>query len=96
MKLPWTMLPIFAAASAQAQLVKCLALAWGGDNVRVCAIAPGPVLLPDGGSRGASEETALGRQGDPGDVAQALRYLLEADFVTGTNLVVDGGRILRP
>jgi NAD(P)-dependent dehydrogenase (short-subunit alcohol dehydrogenase family) len=94
---PW---PAFAAhcaaKAAQAQLVKCLALAWGGDGVRVCAIAPGPVLMPDGGVRGVSEETVLGRQGDPQDVAQALRYLLEADFVTGTNLVVDGGRILRP
>ena len=29
-------------------------------------------------------------------VAQALRFCIEADFVTGQNIVVDGGRLLRP
>jgi NAD(P)-dependent dehydrogenase (short-subunit alcohol dehydrogenase family) len=34
--------------------------------------------------------------GEPADVAQAVRYCIEADFFTGQNLIVDGGRILRP
>jgi pteridine reductase len=93
---PWPMFAAHGAAkAAQAHLVKCLALAWGGAGVRVCGVAPGPVLMPDG-VRGQGEETALGRIGDPADVAQAIRYLLEADFVTGSTLVVDGGRLLRP
>lgn len=84
-----------AAKAAQAQLVKCLAAAWGQDGVRVCGVAPGPVLMPEGVA-GSVDETALRRLGSPDDVAGAIRYLLEAEFVTGTILVVDGGRLLRP
>lgn len=69
-------------------------------EVTVNAIAPGTVLMPDGYTQGAlhrSEEKAvLGRVGSPDDVAGALRYLLEADYVTGHTLVVDGGRLVRP
>lgn len=93
---PWPLFtPHAAAKAAQIHLVKCLALAWGRDGVRVCGVAPGPVLLP-GGERGATEETALGRVGEPADVCKAVRFCIESDFVTGTNIVVDGGRLLRP
>jgi pteridine reductase len=87
--------PHAAAKAAQIHLVKCLALAWGRDGVRVCGVAPGPVLLP-GGERGATEETALGWIGEPADVCRAVRFCIESDFVTGTGVVVDGGRLLRP
>ena len=93
---PWPRFAHHAAAkAAQAQLVKCLAAAWGRDGLRVCGVAPGPVLMPDG-IAGSPDETALHRLGSPADVAGAIRYLIEADFVTGTILVVDGGRLLRP
>jgi NAD(P)-dependent dehydrogenase (short-subunit alcohol dehydrogenase family) len=93
---PWPRFAAHGAAkAAQIHLVKCLAADWGRDNVRVCGVAPGPVLMPDD-VRGDSEETVLGRMGDPADVAQAVRYCIEADFFTGQNLIVDGGRILRP
>ena len=93
---PWPRFAHHAAAkAAQAQLVKCLAAAWGQDGVRVCGVAPGPVLMPEGVA-GSVDETALRRLGSPDDVAGAIRYLLEAEFVTGTILVVDGGRLLRP
>ena len=93
---PWPRFAAHGAAkAAQIHLVKCLAADWGRDNVRVCGVAPGPVLMPDD-VRGDSEETVLGRLGDPADVAQAVRYCIEADFFTGQNLIVDGGRILRP
>lgn len=68
--------------------------------ITVNAIAPGTVLMPDGASDAAVErsvrKTVLGRVGSPDDVAGALRYLLEADYVTGHTLVVDGGRLVRP
>lgn len=68
-------------------------------RVRVNAIAPGTVLLPDGWDAQASERlratTPLGRHGSPDDVAQALLYLLDADFVTGETILVDGGRHVR-
>jgi NAD(P)-dependent dehydrogenase (short-subunit alcohol dehydrogenase family) len=93
---PW---PLFAAhgaaKAAEMYLVKALAAAWGRDGVRVCGVAPGPVLLP-AGTRGDSEETVLGRIGDPDDACRAVRFCIESDFVTGTNVIVDGGRILRP
>jgi NAD(P)-dependent dehydrogenase (short-subunit alcohol dehydrogenase family) len=93
---PW---PAFAAhcaaKAALIHLVKTLALAWGPDGVRVCGVAPGPVLMPEG-VRGSGEETALGRLGDPDDVCRAVRFAIESDFVTGQNVITDGGRLLRP
>jgi pteridine reductase len=64
----------------------------------VNAVAPGTVLWPE--SYGAARRRTLtariplGRAGEPGDVAQAIRYLADADFVTGAVLPVDGGRHL--
>jgi NAD(P)-dependent dehydrogenase (short-subunit alcohol dehydrogenase family) len=93
---PWPLFtPHGAAKAAQIYMVKALALAWGRDGVRVCGFAPGPVLMPEG-IAGNPDETALGRLGDPADVAHAVRYCIEAGFVTGQNIVVDGGRLLRP
>jgi NAD(P)-dependent dehydrogenase (short-subunit alcohol dehydrogenase family) len=68
-------------------------------EVRVNAIAPGAVLPPDSmdadGVADLARKAPLQRNGSPDDVVRALIYLLEADFVTGQVLVVDGGRILR-
>ena len=68
--------------------------------VTVNAIAPGTVLMPEGASddatRRSAEKSVLKRVGSPDDVARALRYLLEADYVTGHTLVVNGGRLVRP
>jgi pteridine reductase len=93
---PWPKFaPHGAAKAALIHLVKSLAAAWGRDGIRVCGVAPGPVLMP-AGVKGNPDETALGRLGDPADVAQAVRFCIEADFVTGQNVIVDGGRLLRP
>jgi pteridine reductase len=67
--------------------------------VRVNAVAPGPVLLPDdfGPEQVAAvrRATPLGRIGTPEDVARAIRFLVEeAAFSTGTILHVDGGRAI--
>jgi NAD(P)-dependent dehydrogenase (short-subunit alcohol dehydrogenase family) len=63
--------------------------------VRVCGVAPGPVASePDQEERRAAE-TVLGRLGSPDDVAGAILYLAGAQFVTGTTIVVDGGRLLQ-
>jgi pteridine reductase len=63
--------------------------------IRVNSIAPGTVLPPEGqqGEEG-SERRVIERDGEPGDVVEALLYLVRADFVTGENLLVDGGRML--
>ena len=67
--------------------------------VRVNAIAPGAVLLPDDWDkatrRAFAESTPLGRLGSVDDVAGAMFYLLENEYVTGETIVVDGGRRIR-
>jgi pteridine reductase len=68
-------------------------------EVRVCAVAPGAVLLPDGWSAQDAERleatTPLRRLGSPEDVSSAVVFLLESDYITGETLVVDGGRNVR-
>ena len=80
-------------------LTKGLARALAPD-VRVNAIAPGAVLLPDDWGQKEADEiirtTPLRRLGSPADVVRAVEYLIDADYTTGTTLVVDGGRLLAP
>lgn len=68
-------------------------------RIRVNAIAPGVVLLPEEWDEASSDRlratTPLRRHGSPDDVVKALLYLLDADFVTGEVLMVDGGRRIR-
>jgi pteridine reductase len=68
-------------------------------GIRVNAIAPGTVLLPDDWTDADGERlrrtTPLQRHGTPDDVVAAMLYLLTADYVTGETLVVDGGRHVR-
>ena len=92
---PW---PSFAAHSAakaaQAMLTRALARALAPE-VRVCGVAPGPVAVEPGQEQRRAAETLLGRIGSPDDVASAVVYLAGADFVTGSTLFVDGGRMLQ-
>jgi pteridine reductase len=91
---PWPLFaPHCAAKAAQAMLTRVLARALAPD-VRVCGIAPGPVAVAPEQEERRAAETLLGRVGSPEDVAGAVVYLVGADFVTGTSLVVDGGRLL--
>jgi pteridine reductase len=75
-------------------------LARRSPRVRVNAILPGPVMLPEHLSaqerRTAIAGTLLKREGSPQNVADAVVFLLENDFVTGTCLTVDGGRSITP
>lgn len=80
------------------QMTRALARILAPD-VRVNAIAPGTVLMPENTTREVIERfnatTPLARQGSPADVAQAMLYLLDADYVTGETIIVDGGRHIR-
>jgi pteridine reductase len=86
--------PHCAAKAAQAMLTRVLARALAPE-VRVCGVAPGPVAVETGQEERRAAETLLGRVGSPADVAAAVAYLAEADYVTGSTLVVDGGRLLK-
>ncbi|MDX6540189.1 MAG: pteridine reductase [Gaiellales bacterium] len=89
--------PHAAAKAGLAQLTRSLARGFA-PGVRVCAVAPGPVLLPEGSDEAVAQRqagrTALGRLGAPEDVVGAVAYLIQADYVTGEQLVVDGGHAL--
>ncbi len=67
-------------------------------TVRVNAIAPGTVLLPEDASeekrKWAIENSLLKRIGSPEDVAKTVLFLAEMEFVTGAVYFVDGGRAL--
>jgi pteridine reductase len=90
--------PVYCVAKAGLiMLTKSLARELGPE-VRVNAIAPGPVMWPEGGVDAALRDeiidrTALKRIGSPEDVARAvLFFATEAPFVTGQILAIDGGR----
>jgi pteridine reductase len=84
--------------AAVVQMTRAMASALAPD-VRVNAVAPGVVLLPEGWSAEGAEHlrstTPLRRLGSPEDVAQSVIYLLEAQYVTGEVIRVDGGRHIR-
>ena len=86
--------PHSAAKAAQAMLTRVFARALAPE-VRVCGIAPGPVAVDPGQEERRAAETLLGRVGSPADIAEAVVYLAGAEYVTGTTLVVDGGRLLK-
>ncbi len=71
-----------------------------GPEVRVNAVAPGPIMWPeedptfdDGERRRIVAHTLLKREGSPEDIAKAVTFLIhDAPYVTGVVLPVDGGR----
>lgn len=73
-----------------------------GPDVRVNAVAPGPILWPEGENslleaekKRIIEQTILQRSGSPMDVAKAVLYFVrDAEYVTGQVIMVDGGRML--
>ena len=91
--------PVYSAAKAGlVMLTRALALELGPE-VRVNSISPGAVLWPENDDPDRTrivEEIALERSGDPGDIARAALFLVrDAPYVTGQDLAVDGGRLLR-
>ena len=79
-------------------LTRVMAVELGTRNpaVRVNCILPGPVMLPadlpEAEKRHAINATLVKREGRPENIAQAVLFLVENDFVTGVCLPVDGGR----
>ena len=88
----------FPSKGAIPTLTRCLAVELGTRNpaVRVNCVLPGPVMLPsdlpEGERNQAIQATLVKREGRPENVAQAVLFLIDNDFVTGVCLPVDGGR----
>jgi pteridine reductase len=91
-------IPHGASKAGIVYLTRALAAALAPD-VRVNAVAPGVVLLPEDWPEASADRlrstTPLRRLGEPADVARSVVFLLESDFVTGETLIVDGGRHVR-
>jgi pteridine reductase len=90
----------FPSKGAIPALTRCLAVELGSRNpaVRVNCILPGPVMLPadlpEEERRQAVDATLVKREGRPEDVARAVLYFVDSDFVTGVCMPVDGGRTI--
>ena len=91
--------PYYVAKRGVMGLTEALALELAADGILVNAIAPGPILAPPGTSAeelaAVEAATPLGRWAGEGEIAKAVAFLLESDFVTGETIRVDGGRHLR-
>jgi len=94
-----------ASKAAVVMLARAMALELGEHGIRVNAVLPGYVDVPEGGSHlspayreSARAAAALGRAGTPEDVARAVLLLASplADYISGTTLVVDGGASAGP
>ena len=84
-----------ALQSATTMLAQALA-----PKVRVVGVAPGITLVSGDQSEAefqrAHKVTPLGRSSTPDDIAHAVRFVIEAQAMTGTTLLVDGGQHLIP
>ena len=89
-----------ATKGAVIALSKALAQELGPSGIRVNCVAPG-VILTDMCAHvdaeileGMASENCVGRNGTPEDVAKAMAYLADAEFITGQTLAVNGGYVL--
>ena len=93
---PWVhRAPHSVSKTGLVMLTRLLSQAYA-PHVLTNAISPGSVLVPDGAGpeveQNLAAETFVGHIGTPGDVVDAMLYLVSAEFVTGQVLVVDGGQ----
>ena len=89
-----------ATKGAIIALTKALAKELGPSGIRVNCVAPGVILTDMCASvdpeilEEMAEETPVGRNGTPMDVAKAMEYLANAEFITGQVLPVNGGYVI--
>jgi NAD(P)-dependent dehydrogenase (short-subunit alcohol dehydrogenase family) len=92
-------LTYYVAKAGVIGLTEALALELAPDQILVNAIAPGPIVAPEGTSDAefASVEraTPLGRWGGEIEIAKTVLALVDSDFITGETIRVDGGRHLK-
>ncbi|MGH9383932.1 MAG: SDR family NAD(P)-dependent oxidoreductase [Vicinamibacterales bacterium] len=92
-------LTYYVAKAGVAALTEALALELAADQILVNAIAPGPILAPPDMSaeerQAVAKSTPVGRWGGEHEIAKAVMFLVNSDFVTGETIRVDGGRHVR-
>jgi len=89
-------LAYYVAKRAVIGLTEALALELAPDQILVNAIAPGPILAPEGTTveehAAVERATPVGRWGGTDEIAKAVLALVDSDFMTGETVRVDGGR----
>ncbi|MBI2827982.1 MAG: SDR family oxidoreductase [Acidobacteria bacterium] len=92
-------LPYYVAKAGIVALTEALAFELASDQILVNAVAPGPIVAPEGTSdeefAQVERATPLGRWGGEIEIAKAVVALVESDFMTGETVRVDGGRHLK-
>jgi NAD(P)-dependent dehydrogenase (short-subunit alcohol dehydrogenase family) len=92
-------LTYYVAKAGVIGLTEALALELASDQILVNAIAPGPIVAPEGISdeefSSVERATPLGRWGGELEIAKTVLSLVESDFITGETIRVDGGRHLK-
>jgi NAD(P)-dependent dehydrogenase (short-subunit alcohol dehydrogenase family) len=92
-------LSYYVAKAGVVALTEALALELAPDRILVNAIAPGPIIPPEGTSPDeiaqVERATPLGRWGGEIEIAKLVVALIDSDFVTGETIRVDGGRHLK-
>jgi NAD(P)-dependent dehydrogenase (short-subunit alcohol dehydrogenase family) len=92
-------LTYYVAKAGVVALTEALALELAPDQILVNAVAPGPIVAPEGTSdqefAAVERATPLGRWGGEIEIAKAVLALIDSDFVTGETIRVDGGRHLK-
>lgn len=85
-----------AAKAALIGMARALTLEVGQYNICVNCVSPGAIAR-DGNTHGHMTHLGEdGRMGEPKDIANTVLFLAEQDFITGENIIVDGGRSLGP
>jgi NAD(P)-dependent dehydrogenase (short-subunit alcohol dehydrogenase family) len=92
-------LTYYVAKAGVIALTEALALELASDQILVNAIAPGPIVAPEGTSdeefATVERATPLGRWGGEMEIAKAVIAVVESDFITGETIRVAGGRHLK-
>ena len=93
------LLPYYVAKAGIIALTEGLALELASDQILVNAIAPGPIVAPEGASdeefAAVERATPLGHWGGEAEIAKIVLALDDSDFVSGETIRVDGGRHLK-
>lgn len=80
-----------AAKAALIMACRCLAMEWAATGVRVNVVSPGLISTAAKPKPYAAGCVPLGRAGTPEDVAGAVAFLADAPYITGENIIIDGG-----
>ena len=92
-------LTYYVAKAGLKALTEAMALELAADQILVNAVAPGPILAPPGTSDkelgAVADSTPLGRWGGEAEIAKAVMFFVDSNFVTGETIRVDGGRHIK-